>query len=179
MNLVCKAISTPLGPLLLAANDDGLAGVWFEDQQDVPRFLPHQASRDLPPRLPQDLPHQVARSQRWLDLTEHSLNDYFAGRAMRFEAPRVHLWGTPFERRVWEQLAALPWGVSTTYGALAAALEHPRAARPVGAAVGRNPWSIVVPCHRVLGAQGRLTGYSGGLWRKRELLALEGLSFRP
>ncbi len=158
MNLVCKSISTPLGPMLLAAGEAGLAGAWFEAQSHHPD-----------PSL-----WQVVKSQRWLDQATAELQAYFRGECREFTTPRAAAWGTAFQRSVWEALAAIPWGATTRYGAIAAQLHKPLAVRAVGAAVGRNPWSIVVPCHRVLGADGGLTGYAGGLARKRELLTREG-----
>ena len=159
MKLVCKTIATPLGPMLLAASDAGLAGLWFEDQRHHPNASAWQA----------------VKSQRWLDPSEEELQAYFRCECRHFKTPRAAASGTPFQRSVWEALVAIPWGATTSYGALAAQLHQPLAARAVGAAVGRNPWSIVVPCHRVLGANGSLTGYAGGLARKQDLLALEGL----
>lgn len=158
MKLVCKTIATPLGPMLLAAGDAGLAGAWFEGQRHHPDASAWPA----------------AKSQRWLDQAAAELQAYFRGECRQFRTPRAAAWGTPFQRRVWEALAAIPWGATTRYGAIAAQLDNPRALRAVGAAVGRNPWSIVVPCHRVLGADGSLTGYAGGLARKLELLTQEG-----
>ena len=101
------------------------------------------------------------------------LDEYFAGSRRTFDLPLAAT-GTPFQRRVWDALGAVPWGGTLTYGELAERVGRPGAARAVGAAVGRNPISIVVPCHRVVGADGTLTGYAGGLGRKRFLLALEG-----
>lgn len=157
MKLVCKTIATPLGPMLLAASDAGLAGLWFEDQRHHPDASAWQS----------------VKSQRWLDQSEEELEAYFRGRCRHFKTPRTAAWGTPFQRGVWDALVAIPWGATTSYGALAAQLLKPLAGRAVAAAVGCNPWSIVVPCHRVLGANGSLTGYAGGLARKQYLLALE------
>lgn len=159
MKLVCKTIATPLGPMLLAAGDAGLAGAWFEDQRHHPDASAWQA----------------VKSQRWLDQSAEELQAYFGGQCRQFKTPRAAAWGTTFQRSVWEALAAIPWGATTSYGALAAKLHKPLAVRAVGAAVGRNPWSIVVPCHRVLGANGSLTGYAGGLARKQDLLTREGV----
>lgn len=159
MKLVCKTIATPLGPMLLAASDAGLAGAWFEGQSHHPDASAWQA----------------VKSQRWLDQAAAELQAYFRGECRQFRTPRAAAWGTPFQRSVWEALAAIPWGVTTRYGAIAAQLKNPLAVRAVGAAVGCNPWSIVVPCHRVLGADGSLTGYAGGLERKQELLTREGV----
>ncbi len=159
MKLVCKQIATPLGRVLLAASDAGLAGLWFDGQRHHP-----DASN-----------WQVVKSQAWLDQCADELDAYFRGARRDFSTPRAAAWGTPFQRNVWMALAAIPCGTTTTYGRLAAQLGKPQAVRAVGAAVGRNPWSIIVPCHRVLGAGGELTGYAGGLARKEALLRLEGV----
>ena len=159
MKLVCRTIATPLGSMLLAASDAGLAGLWFEEQRHHPDASDWQA----------------VESQRWLDQSADEVRAYFRGQCRHFTAPRAAAWGTPFQRSGWEALMAIPWGATTSYGALAAHLHKPRAVRAVAAAVGRNPWSIVVPCHRVLGANGSLTGYAGGLARKQDLLRREGV----
>lgn len=158
MTPVCKTIPTPLGPMLLAAHDGGLLGAWFEGQRHAP----------------QAAAWKVVASQRWLDLAGEELRAYFSGQFRAFDTPRRADVGTPFQRRVWAALLAVPPGSTTTYGELAVQLGQPSAVRAVGAAVGRNPWSILVPCHRVIGADGSLTGYAGGLERKRALLQLEG-----
>jgi len=156
--------TTPLGPVLLAASDAGLAGLWFEGQRHDPaaawKGLGHQAPRPAHPVL------QAAEEQ---------LQAYFDGRLTRFDLPLDLSHGTHFQRQVWQALTAVAHGQITTYSELAARVGTPQAARAVGAAVGRNPVSIIVPCHRVLGAHGALTGYAGGLARKRALLQLEGL----
>ena len=99
---------------------------------------------------------------------------YLGGKALKWEGPLDLTAGTPFQQSVWQALLQIPTGQSQTYGELARQLARPQAVRAVGAAVGRNPVSIIVPCHRVLGAGGQLTGYAGGLWRKQALLQLEG-----
>lgn len=156
--------ATPIGPVLLAASDAGLAGLWFEGQKHDPaaawRGLGHQAPRPSHPVL------QAAEDQ---------LQAYFEGRLDRFDLPLDLSHGTPFQRQVWQALTGIGRGQTTTYSELAARIGAPQAARAVGAAVGRNPISVIVPCHRVLGAHGALTGYAGGLERKRALLRLEGL----
>ncbi len=151
--------ASPLGPVLLAATPRGLAGLWFEGQRHWP-----EAAGDWPahPGLPV------------FDLARRQLDDYFAGRRQAFDLPLDLDGGTPFQARVWQALRAIPAGATVRYGDLAAQLGAPTASRAVGAAVGRNPVSIVVPCHRVLGAGGALTGYAGGLERKTALLRLEG-----
>ena len=163
MNLVCKTITTPLGQMLLAAGESGLAGLWFEAQRH------HPDASGWP----------AVASQCWLDQAAEEVEAYFSGECRHFKTPRVAAWGTPFQHRVWEALVAIPWGATTSYKALAAQLRNPLAVRAVGAAVGRNPWSIMVPCHRVLGADGSLTGYAGGLSRKQDLLAREGVLQGP
>ena len=153
---------SPLGRMLLAADDTGLTGAWFYGQryfarglEDAEKNVGHGASADSPALL---------AARRWLDA-------YFAGECPGVADVPLAPRGTAFQRRVWDALLAIPYGETRTYGELAAALgSSPRA---VGAAVGRNPISVIVPCHRVLGAGGSLTGYAGGLARKRELLALE------
>jgi methylated-DNA-[protein]-cysteine S-methyltransferase len=149
-------ISTPLGAMTLAATARGLAGAWFDGQAHHPG----------------PLAAPVDGQQPWLQDAAAQLSAYFAGRLREFSLP-LDAAGTPFQQAVWQALAAVPHGATTHYGAIALALGRPEAARAVGAAVGRNPLSLVVPCHRVLGRDGSLTGYAGGLDRKRALLALE------
>jgi methylated-DNA-[protein]-cysteine S-methyltransferase len=150
-------IATPLGAMTLAATDQGLAGAWFDGQQHHPG--------------PIDAP--VDASQRWLRQAARELAEFFAGQRHAFDVP-IDAAGTAFQRSVWQALRRIPCGELHRYGELAAQLGRPAAARAVGAAVGRNPVSVFVPCHRVVGADGSLTGYAGGLPRKQALLALEG-----
>jgi len=147
---------TPLGPLRLAAQNEQLIGLWFSGQKYEPPKQTDGTSLDSP----------------LLQSVVHWLNDYFAGRANRVDIslnPR----GSDFQRLVWQQLRGISPSEMCSYGALANAIGRPDAARASAAAVGRNPISILIPCHRVLGANGALTGYAGGLGRKRALLALE------
>jgi len=154
----------PLGRMLVAATDAGLAGAWFEGQKYFPAIGTDWRERPGHPVLRQ----AVAQ-----------LRDYFAGRRTAFDLPLAPA-GTPFQQQVWKALRGIRYGGSSTYGTLARRMRAPAAARAVGAAVGRNPLSVVVPCHRVLGADGSLTGYAGGLARKRKLLSLERAgSVRP
>lgn len=154
---------SPLGPLHLAASPEGLCGAWFQGQRHAPaQLLGDQA-------WPQQPHHPV------LLRAQQQLQAYFAGEAVDFDLPLDLGSGTGFQQAVWRALLDIPRGGSVAYGRLAAALGRPQASRAVGAAVGRNPVSIIVPCHRVLGAQGALTGYAGGLERKVALLQLEGL----
>jgi methylated-DNA-[protein]-cysteine S-methyltransferase len=149
---------SPLGTMTVAATEQGLAGLWFEGQRHEPD---HSA-------WPEQADHPVLRQAM------RQLDDYFAGRPAVFDLPLDLARGTSFQQAVWQALLAIPRGATTSYGGLCRELGQPSAMRAVGAAVGRNPISIVVPCHRVLGADGSLTGYAGGLERKRALLRLEG-----
>ena len=149
-------IDTPLGPVRLARTARGLAGLWFEGQKHHPGELPAPHDGDDPL-----LREAAAQLQR-----------YFAGTLTRFDLP-LDLQGTPFQRSVWQALLRIPSGRTCSYGELARSIDAPAAVRAVGAAIGRNPASLVVPCHRVLGTDGALTGYAGGVDRKRALLALE------
>jgi len=149
----------PLGPMRLAAARGALAGVWFEGQKHFPQDLSGWALEPADPLL--------REASRQLDA-------YFDGRLPSFELPLAAPAGTAFQQRVWTALLHIPRGATESYGALARRLGQPTAVRAVGAAVGRNPWSVVVPCHRVLGQGGSLTGYAGGIDRKTALLRLEG-----
>lgn len=147
---------SPLGKLLLAATDNGLCGLYFEQHK---RFKGMQGWRrdDSHPHL-----RHAARQ----------LDEYFAGGRTRFDIA-LDIPGTPFQRAVWQELLRLPFGKTTTYQAIAQRVANPKAIRAAGTAIGRNPVSIIVPCHRVVGASGSLSGYAGGLDRKRYLLAHE------
>lgn len=158
-SIVCMRYASPLGPMLLAATPRGIAGIWFEGQRHGPDAS-RWAERPGHPLLLQ------AAAQ---------LDAYFAGQRSRFDLPLDLQAGTPFQQAVWQALLAIPPGRTTSYAALGRQLGRPSASRAVGAAVGRNPVSIVVPCHRVLGSGGDLTGYAGGLERKSALLHLEGV----
>ncbi|MDI3417413.1 methylated-DNA--[protein]-cysteine S-methyltransferase [Streptomyces luteolus] len=152
-------LDSPYGPLTLVATDGALSGLYMTDQ----RHRPPEENFGL--RVaPDEAPFAEAARQ---------LGEYFTGDRHTFDLP-LHLAGTPFQRRVWEGLSTIPYGETRTYGELAAQLGKPNASRAVGLANGKNPLGIVVPCHRVVGANGSLTGYGGGLDRKRRLLELEG-----
>lgn len=159
--LSCSEVDTPLGRLQLAAHDSALVGVWFPDQRHAPDPV---LSAHWTPAPTHPVLREAARQ----------LVDYFAGRRQTFDLPLELSLGTAFQGAVWRALCAIAPGRTLSYGALAQQLQAPAAVRAVGAAVGRNPLSIVVPCHRVLGAGGALTGYAGGLPRKQALLSLEG-----
>ena len=154
----CCTMSSPLGDMLLVARDDALAGVYFAGQKYFP---PHDPAW----RVDADVP--VLRAAR------RQLADYFAGARMQFDLPLAQDVGTPFQRAVWIAIAGVQWGATATYTEIAARAGRVGSVRAAGAATGRNPWSLVVPCHRVVGVGGALTGYAGGLDRKRALLALE------
>ena len=166
----CVAVTTidsPLDPLRAAWTPRGLAALYMLDQRHGPA---HEALAGLEARTA--LPAPV---RDWDTALRQWLRRYFAGEAVEAAdaALPLDLHGTDFQQRVWAQLLTLAWGHSTHYGAIARALGRPQASRAVGAAVGRNPVAILVPCHRVIGRDGSLTGYAGGLPRKRHLLALE------
>ncbi len=152
-----RTIATPLGPLLLVRTERGVAGAWFDHQRHHPPVIEAPSPGHDPV----------------LDRAEEAFATYFAGDDRPFDLP-LDLIGSDFQRRVWQRLLAIPRGRTTTYGAIAREIGTPAASRAVGAAVGRNPVSIVVPCHRVVGSDGSLTGYAGGLPRKTALLRLEG-----
>ena len=152
----CLAPS-PLGNVLLVANGDELCGVYFDDQ----KYLP-----------PIDAAWQEDNGSAVLRAAHAQLDQYFAGSRKRFELPLAPN-GTSFQRAVWNAIAQVPWGETLAYAELASRAGRPGSARAAGAATGRNPLSIIVPCHRIVGSDGSLTGYAGGLDRKRKLLALE------
>ena len=153
---------SPIGRMLLAADDASLMGAWFYGQRYYARGL-EGAEKDAETGEPADSPVLLA-ARCWLDA-------YFAGERPGVADVPLAPRGTAFQRRVWGALLAIPYGETRTYGELAAELGS--SSRAVGAAVGRNPISVIVPCHRVLGAGGSLTGYAGGLTRKQALLELE------
>jgi methylated-DNA-[protein]-cysteine S-methyltransferase len=153
-------MESPIGLLRLRGTDRGLTGLFMENHRPGPE------ARDPIGRQRDDALFAEAREQ---------LADYFAGRRTTFDlsVDRDALGGTPFQRRVWLELEKIPYGVTISYRELAERIGNPAAVRAVGLANGRNPISIIVPCHRVIGANGTLTGYGGGLERKRWLLDLE------
>jgi methylated-DNA-[protein]-cysteine S-methyltransferase len=152
--------ATPLGELTLVAEDGTLSGVYF----------PGHWTRPDPATFGE-------RSERRLEQVEEQLAEYFAGERTSFELPTCAT-GDAFQRQVWDLIDQIPYGQTTTYGEIAGELGHPSLARKVGNAVGHNPLSVIVACHRVVGRDGKLTGYAGGLERKRFLLDLEAAS-RP
>ena len=152
----CHVMHSPLGALTLVARGEALVGVYFEEHRPAPRL------RDP----------WIARDSAILDAAAAQLRDYFLGTRTRFEL-RLDPLGTPFQQRVWAALTTIAHGETSSYRQLAARVGTAGASRAVGAANARNPLSIVVPCHRVVGADGTLTGYAGGLARKAWLLAHE------
>lgn len=157
MPIVCTRIESPVGPLFIAASDTGVRVIEFH--------------------VPQ---HPIRRGADWqegrhslLDATQRQLDEYFAGQRTSFDLP-LDLQGTAFQQLVWRTLATIPYGETISYSDLAARVGRPTAVRAVGAANGRNPLPIVLPCHRVIGADGSLTGFGGGLPTKGFLLDLEG-----
>lgn len=154
--------SSPLGEILLAADEAGLTGLWFQGQKYFAQGLdPEHREGSLP---------ALDRAREWLTV-------YFSGREPGFTPP-LHLTGTEFQNRVWRLLLAIPYGTTATYGQIAQRLAavpdaFPSSPRAVGGAVGRNRISLIVPCHRVVGSHGSLTGYAGGVEKKAALLQLE------
>jgi len=152
---VHTVVDSPIGPLTLVAADGALVGLYLAEQR-------HRPSEEFF-GAPDPEPFAGVREQ---------LAEYFAGRRTVFDVPLAPV-GTPFQQKVWRALLEIPYGRTVSYGQLAARIGSPSASRAVGLANGRNPISIIVPCHRVVGSSGDLTGYGGGLERKKWLLALE------
>jgi methylated-DNA-[protein]-cysteine S-methyltransferase len=159
MTYAFKTMASPVGTLTLVAGASGLAAILWE--KDRPGRVKLGAMEERP-----DHPVLVE--------TEAQLHAYFAGTRTQFDLP-LEMKGTDFQKQVWAQLLAIPFGETRTYGEIARAIGSPNAVRAVGGANGRNPLSIVAPCHRVIGGNGTLTGFAGGLEAKRYLLAHEGL----
>jgi methylated-DNA-[protein]-cysteine S-methyltransferase len=156
-------VDSPVGELLVAATDRGVASIWFDPDPE----------EDLD-RLAQIGGPRVLRSPRSVDEARRELDEYFAGRRRAFDLPLDLSALPPFTVSVLGELARVPYGETTTYAALARRVGRPNAARAVGTVMNRNRIPIVLPCHRVVGSTGDLTGYAGGLERKRTLLELEG-----
>ncbi|NOI37535.1 methylated-DNA--[protein]-cysteine S-methyltransferase [Vibrio sp. 070316B] len=148
---------SPLGTVALQANEQGLLGVWFETHTTKP----------------EDLGIQEDSFPIFLSVKDQ-LDRYFAGEAIQFDVP-IAAKGTPFQQSVWHALTTIPYGETWSYAQLADAIGNPKAVRAVGLANGKNPVSVIVPCHRVIGKNGKLTGYAGGVERKQRLLAIEGI----
>ena len=148
-------IESPVGPLVILASPNGLSGVYFG----------HRIGRD-------DLPGD-GEGSKWLEAAADQLSEYFNHQRTEFEVP-LDPTGTDFQRSVWNQLSQIPFGETASYRQIAERINNPAAVRAVGLANGANPISIIVPCHRVIGADGSLTGFGGGLDIKRKLLEFEG-----
>ncbi len=155
---VCKVVDSPVGKLTLVATDRGLAAILWEN--------------DRPGRVPLEIDAEDGRHPVLVE-TERQLNEYFEGTRKTF-ALTLDVEGTDFQRQVWDALLTIPFGETRSYGEIARQIGRPRAVRAVGAANGRNPISIVTPCHRVIGSTGKLTGFAGGIRAKAMLLSLEG-----
>ena len=160
MTATHTTIDSPIGELTLVANDGVLSGIYFPGHWHMP--APEVFG---------------ARTEGGFEQAQRQLGEYFAGERTEFELTTT-VAGDEFQGRVWQLIDRIPYGQTTTYGEMAEELGDPTLARKVGGAVGRNPLSIVVPCHRVVGKDGKLTGYAGGLERKRFLLELEGAGKR-
>lgn len=159
-----ERITTPLGPVLLGATEEALCLVEFADRPELLRQMERVRTR-LGAVL-------VTGRNGNIDAATTQLREYFAGHRRRFDIPLCHT-GTAFQNAVWEELLAIPYGEVRSYAAVAASLGRPSAVRAVGRANGRNALAVIVPCHRVVGADGRMVGYGAGVWRKRYLLSLE------
>jgi len=157
MNVFCH-LQSPIGRLMLTSDGAALTGLYMEPSRKMQSTDGWSEDAAAPP---------LAAALR-------QLTEYFAGTRREFDLP-LRMRGTEFQKRVWQELTEIPYGETWSYGELAKRINNPSASRAVGLANGRNPISILVPCHRVIGADGSLTGYGGGLERKRWLLAHEGL----
>jgi len=149
---------SPMGRMLIVATDQGLSGLYFADQKYY-----REVERDWP----RGVHHKIVRE------TARELKEYFAGTRKEFDVP-LAAEGTPFQTSIWRAICSVKYGQSITYLELARRAGHPEAVRAAGTATGRNPITIIVPCHRIVGSDGSLTGYAGGLQRKRALQELEG-----
>jgi methylated-DNA-[protein]-cysteine S-methyltransferase len=157
MTYSCKTMPSPVGALKLVASDRGLAAIlWENDDPERVRLSPVAEDRNHPVLLE----------------TERQLNEYFAGRLQKFSL-QLDFVGTEFQKKVWNALLRIPFGETRSYGQIAEQIGNPKAVRAVGAANGKNPISIVAPCHRVIGSTGKLTGFAGGLEAKARLLGIE------
>lgn len=156
-DLVCLTIDSPVGELLLVADESALTGVYFAGREHIPASHEHWKT---------DGKHPV------LKRAAAQLKEYFAGNRTKFDLP-LRPAGTRFQERVWREIVQIAFGETLTYSELAERAGSPNAIRAAGASTGANPLSIIVPCHRVMGKHGKLTGFAGGLERKEKLLRLE------
>ena len=149
--MLIRAMNTPIGPLYITADEKAITSILFGDEQTQPVFTEYPLLKEA----------------------EKQLQAYFEGKLREFDLP-LRAEGTPFQQRVWLALRDIPYGKTASYLDIARAIGNPKAVRAVGLANGKNPLTIVVPCHRVIGSNGKLVGYGGGLWRKEWLLKHEG-----
>ncbi len=170
-SIVQTQVTTPLGQMVLGATRLGLAGAWFVDQRHRPEGLDF---KNVAHPWPRDDAHPLLQG------ASRQLAEFFGGQRQQFDLPLDISGGTDFQQSVWRALLKIGHGHLSSYGDIARQIANPAAVRAVGSAVGRNPLGIIVPCHRVLGSNGSLTGYAGGLHRKTWLLAHEGAGdFEP
>ena len=167
-SIVQTRIQTPLGEMCLGATTNGLAGAWFIDQRHLPKSMDFK-------NVPHPWPTQDAHPT--LKQAAREMQEYFDGKRQLFDVILDINSGTLFQQSVWRALLKIDHGKTSTYGDIGRQINNPAAVRAVGSAVGRNPLSVIIPCHRVLGGDGSLTGYAGGLHRKTALLNLEGVAF--
>lgn len=165
---------SPLGTIILVASGGSICGLYFDDQPDCPVFTRNSYNPGTDAFRVDNCCPRTERAV--LSRTIDQLHQWFAHQRTCFNIP-VHFKGTAFQRMVWSALQTIPYGQTLTYGEISVLVSgNTKSSRAVGAAIGQNPISIIVPCHRVVGKDGRLTGFSGGLHRKSALLAHEGLS---
>jgi len=164
MSHVFKAVATPVGKLTLIASEKGLAAILWENDKET--------------RVPIKVETEENPNHPILLKAEQQLKEYFCGKRKSFSI-ELDLQGTEFQKQVWQELLSIPFGETRSYGQIAQNIHRPKASRAVGAANGRNPVSIVVPCHRVIGENGKLTGFAGGLEAKSKLLMLERAGREP
>ncbi|MCC8038250.1 MAG: methylated-DNA--[protein]-cysteine S-methyltransferase [Bacteroidales bacterium] len=178
--------SSPLGDLVLAATSNGLSGIWFHVQKHfgtpinvcealAPR---RSAAHPMASNILKGIMEKRSKQEAILEATRRWLDQYFSGEIPNIHVPIDLSAGTPFQQSVWQEIAKIPYGQTITYGDIARAIGRPKGAQAVGQAVGRNPVSIIVPCHRVMGAHGAMTGYAAGIPIKERLLELEGVLAR-
>lgn len=164
MKLYTKKLNTPLGIMQTLSTDKGICFLEFEDQKDFNKHwdkIIQSNSKEI-----------VSESNKHIILLEEELRNYFESRLQKFQTP-IDTEGTAFQKQVWESLTTISFGNLATYNAQANQIQKPKAVRAVANAIGQNRIAILIPCHRVIGSSGSLTGYAGGLWRKEKLLALE------
>ena len=162
--IVFRDLDSPLGDMIAGATENGVCFLEWHDRGGVDRIMKRVTKRYKMPLIQGDNDH--------LTMLESELAEYFDGKLTKFTVP-VDVTGTPFEQLVWKELLKIPSGETCSYGQIAAAIGKPKASRAVGRANGANYLAIIIPCHRVIEANGNLRGYGGKLWRKKRLLDLE------